>query len=59
MNRVVEHQGHQPGAMEKVSYLMSLERTQPTMTQIPAMAQPHIDVNIINNILSFFLFMNK
>ncbi|XP_063992743.1 tuftelin-interacting protein 11 [Diachasmimorpha longicaudata] len=44
MNRAVSTpQGHQPGAMEQVSYLTSLERTQPTMTQIPATAQPRIE----------------
>ncbi|XP_011299706.1 tuftelin-interacting protein 11 [Fopius arisanus] len=44
MNRAVSTpQGHQPGAMEQVSYLTSLERIQPTMTQIPAAAQPRIE----------------
>lgn len=48
MNRAVSTpQGHQPGAMEQVSYLTSLERTQPTMTQIPATAQPRIEVKTL------------
>lgn len=45
MNRAVATpQAHQPGAIEQVSYLTSLERTQPTMSQIPATAQPRIEV---------------
>ncbi|KAG8035312.1 hypothetical protein G9C98_006758 [Cotesia typhae] len=43
MNRAVSNtQGLQPGSAEYVSYLMSLERTQPA-PQIPASAQPRID----------------
>ncbi|XP_036146927.1 tuftelin-interacting protein 11 [Monomorium pharaonis] len=41
MNRAVNGpQNHQPGALEQVSYLTSLERTQPTMTPI---AQPRME----------------
>ncbi|XP_076299208.1 septin interacting protein 1 [Lasioglossum baleicum] len=44
MNRAVSGpQSHQPGAMEQVSYLTSLERTQPTMSQMPANAQPRME----------------
>ncbi|XP_057340209.1 tuftelin-interacting protein 11-like [Microplitis mediator] len=43
MNRAVSTpQGLQPGAVEQVSYLTSLERTQP-VPQIPASAQPRIE----------------
>lgn len=45
MNRAVSvPQSHQPGAMEQVSYLTSLERTQPTMSQMPPTAQPRMEV---------------
>lgn len=45
MNRAVNGpQSHQPGAMEQVSYLTSLERTQPTMSQMPPTAQPRMEV---------------
>lgn len=45
MNRAVsESQNHLPGAMEHVSYLTSLERTQPTMSQMTSIAQPRIEV---------------
>ncbi|CAD1471179.1 unnamed protein product [Heterotrigona itama] len=44
MNRAVSvPQSHQPGAMEQVSYLTSLERTQPTMSQMPSTAQPRME----------------
>ncbi|XP_034937559.1 tuftelin-interacting protein 11 [Chelonus insularis] len=39
----IASQGHQPGAMEQVSYLTSLERTQ---SQIPVTPQPRIE-NIV------------
>ncbi|EZA47999.1 hypothetical protein DMN91_011683 [Ooceraea biroi] len=44
LNRAVSGpQNHQPGALEQVSYLTSLERTQPTMSQMPPIAQPRIE----------------
>ncbi|XP_014476265.1 PREDICTED: tuftelin-interacting protein 11 [Dinoponera quadriceps] len=44
MNRAVTGpQSHQPGALEQVSYLTSLERTQPTMSQMAPIAQPRIE----------------
>ncbi|XP_032663976.1 tuftelin-interacting protein 11 [Odontomachus brunneus] len=44
MNRAVTGpQSHQPGALEQVSYLTSLERTQPTMSQMTPIAQPRIE----------------
>ncbi|XP_076181741.1 septin interacting protein 1 isoform X2 [Ptiloglossa arizonensis] len=44
MNRAVTGpQSHQPGAMEQVSYLTSLERTQPTISQMPPTAQPRME----------------
>ncbi|XP_012225804.1 tuftelin-interacting protein 11 [Linepithema humile] len=42
MNRAGS-QSHQPGAMEQVSYLTSLERTQPTMSQMAPIAQPRME----------------
>lgn len=49
MNRAVsESQNHLPGAMEHVSYLTSLERTQPTMSQMTSIAQPRIEVQNIH-----------
>lgn len=45
MNRAVSGpQNHQPGSVEQVSYLTSLERTQPTMSQMAPIAQPRIEV---------------
>jgi len=45
MNRAVSGpQNHQPGALEQVSYLTSLERTQPTISQIAPIAQPRMEV---------------
>lgn len=45
MNRAVSGpQNHQPGALEQVSYLTSLERTQPTMSQMAPIAQPRMEV---------------
>lgn len=44
MNRAVSApQSHQPGALEQVSYLTSLERTQSTMSQMPPIAQPRME----------------
>ncbi|XP_014476895.1 PREDICTED: tuftelin-interacting protein 11-like [Dinoponera quadriceps] len=44
MNRAVtEPQSHQPDAVEQVSYLTSLERTQPTMSQMVPIVQPLIE----------------
>ncbi|KYQ55054.1 Tuftelin-interacting protein 11 [Trachymyrmex zeteki] len=44
MNRAVSGpQTHQPGAMEQVSYLTSLERTQPTISQVAPIAQPRME----------------
>lgn len=55
MNRAVSvPQSHQPGAMEQVSYLTSLERTQPTMSQMPSTAQPRMEVRFNFNLLSTF-----
>jgi hypothetical protein len=48
MNRAVNGpQTHQPGALEQVSYLTSLERTQPAMSQMAPNAQPRMEVRII------------
>lgn len=45
MNRAVSGpQNHQPGAIEQVSYLTSLERTQPMMSQMTPIAQPRMEV---------------
>lgn len=45
MNRAVTGpQNHPPGAVEQVSYLTSLERSQPTMSQMAPIAQPRIEV---------------
>jgi len=45
MNRAVSGpQTHQPGAIEQVSYLTSLERTQPTISQVAPIAQPRMEV---------------
>lgn len=55
MNRAVSTpHGLQPGAAEQVSYLTSLERLQP-IPQIPATAQPRIEVNIYFNSIFDFL----
>ncbi|XP_039305230.1 tuftelin-interacting protein 11 [Solenopsis invicta] len=44
MNRAVNGpQTHQPGALEQVSYLTSLERTQPAMSQMAPNAQPRME----------------
>ncbi|KYN43118.1 Tuftelin-interacting protein 11 [Trachymyrmex septentrionalis] len=44
MNRAVSGpQTHQPGAIEQVSYLTSLERTQPTISQVAPIAQPRME----------------
>ncbi|XP_011860143.1 PREDICTED: tuftelin-interacting protein 11-like [Vollenhovia emeryi] len=44
MNRAVTGpQSHQPGALEQVSYLTSLERTQTTMSQMALIAQPRME----------------
>ncbi|KAL0110405.1 hypothetical protein PUN28_013796 [Cardiocondyla obscurior] len=44
MNRAVSGpQNHQPGALEQVSYLTSLERTQPTISQMAPIAQPRME----------------
>ncbi|KAK0075500.1 hypothetical protein PV325_006813 [Microctonus aethiopoides] len=44
MNRAVSTpQSHQPGAMEQVSYLTTLERSQPLSQQIPTASQPRIE----------------
>lgn len=40
-------QNHQPGALEQVSYLTSLERTQPTISQMPPIVQPRMEVQEI------------
>ena len=57
MNRAVSvPQSHQPGAMEQVSYLTSLERTQPTMSQMPSTAQPRMEVRF--NLLSIFVSLD-
>ncbi|XP_029660083.1 tuftelin-interacting protein 11 isoform X2 [Formica exsecta] len=36
-------QNHQPGVLEHISYLTSLERTQPTMSSMPSIAQPRME----------------
>lgn len=47
MNRAVAApQGHQPGAVEQVSYLTNLERTQPTPQPNAPAAQPRMEVRI-------------
>lgn len=47
MNRAVSvTDGLQPGAMEQVSYLTSLERSQPPISQMPSNVQPRVEVNI-------------
>ncbi|XP_046748597.1 septin-interacting protein 1 [Diprion similis] len=44
MNRAVAApQGHQPGAMEQVSYLTNLERTQATLPPSAPVAQPRME----------------
>ncbi|KAK2579187.1 hypothetical protein KPH14_002709 [Odynerus spinipes] len=45
LNRAVAApQSHQPGAMEQVSYLTNLERSQPTiMSQMPSVVQPRME----------------
>ncbi|KMQ91009.1 tuftelin-interacting protein 11-like protein [Lasius niger] len=44
MNRAVSgSQNHQPGALEHVSYLTSLERNQPTMSQMASIALPRME----------------
>lgn len=45
MNRAVATpQNHQPGALEQVSYLTSLERNQPTISQMAPTSQPRMQV---------------
>ncbi|XP_070168890.1 septin interacting protein 1 [Polyergus mexicanus] len=36
-------QNHQPGVLEHISYLTNLERTQPTMSSMPSIAQPRME----------------